>query len=596
MSRVWPFGNHAWLPPYTVELEYKTDILVSRNGKEQRRATRQTPRKTIRYAMSKVDDCWRELHAEMEDAQRTELVIPERPRLVKTATAMASGATTVTLPTLPTWIKVGAEVMLVEANRQNLKTITSVDITTKIVTFTTGVTGAWVAGSRLHPALRGYLNPQISGRIPLYRGIQELQLEFLINPGHEVEDVGVPGFRFEGKEFFTTRPDHWSAVELSHVQDGVSSVDFGFGRVKYFYPVKHNSWIWKAEWTGCKFDKTDELRKFFGRMKGQRGDFLMPSHQPDLVPLSGVTAGQKSLLVKGDFAQRNFKLIPGKLSLLTVQDDRIGSSLDGAETFIFCLGIAYKVIEAQVQHNGLELDLCATKYGTHVPEFYMQFSNCTSANVAAIRTGLVEAGSVSVNAELPAVASRATAWFGATATDTNIERRIFLLTGSAGSNEVSAAAIMADALDKNTGALSGPTAVDCHVMRCGTVSGQGGMGRLSNMGGVTYFPRGEFEGYFSSIDNFPITNKILDILGADHKFVAVKIKNVGWIIRRIATVAASGADTMIYFIDPWPATYPLSDIQMVSWVSNVRFASDILITDWNRQDIGTVTASIKKIG
>lgn len=298
VATIWPFGPNIRRSPYQVIREYRTDIIVSRAGKEQRRALRQTPRKRIEYLTAQTEGCLREFDRSMVTAQRTLLAIAERVRFVTLASGLAGGATSVIISPLPDWIEVGGKLMLYAPDRYGLRTVESVVGT--IVTFEEFDALAWPAGTRLHPWLEGYLDTTISAPVVAARGVVEASVVFHIEPGSETEEsAGAATTALNGREVFLTRPDKWEPIDLGRVQEGVGQVDYGFGRVKRFFPIEFATRMWDAQYTRCDSDHAESLRQFFTRMQGRRGEFYMPTWQEDLVPFAALTAAGTTITVEG---------------------------------------------------------------------------------------------------------------------------------------------------------------------------------------------------------------------------------------------------------------------------------------------------------
>lgn len=318
MPTVWPFLPDFRRASYDVTREYRTEILVSRNGKEQARALRQTPRKRIEYLTAQTGDCLRDFHRSMVNAQREQLAIPNRV-IYTTIVELPGGNTVLTIDPLPDWVVEGAVLMLVNGKRHSLRTVASVIGTS--VTFDESDVLTWPAGSRLHPAFVGYLSSNIPGPIISPRGLNEVSVSFEVDPGSdEPEDEGSAATTLGGREVFLQRPDRWIPVRFDHVQEGSGDVDYGHGRVVRYFPVEFSTIIWEAQYTGCDYDRCDELRQFFDRMDGRRGEFYMPTFLPDLVPTSGITAAGTTVSVSGLGLEDKFdgSTVFGALALKTV--------------------------------------------------------------------------------------------------------------------------------------------------------------------------------------------------------------------------------------------------------------------------------------
>lgn len=297
MATVWPYLPNIRLEPYVVAREFRTEIIVSRNGKEQRRALRQTPRKRVEYLTGVAGDCLRDFDRSMVSAQRELLAIPDRVRVVRLA-GLAGGATSVVVDPVPSWITAGAALLLVDGSRVAARTVAGVAGTT--VTFVESEVASWPAGTRLHPALHGHLEPSIKAPLISPRGVAEVSVVFEVDPGSDPADaISAAPVTFQSREVFLTRPNRWRRIEITRAQEGAATVDYGFGRARRFFPFDFATRMWEADYTGCDFQRSDAIRQFFDRMKGRRGEFYMPTWQPDFVPVSGISAAGSTLIVAG---------------------------------------------------------------------------------------------------------------------------------------------------------------------------------------------------------------------------------------------------------------------------------------------------------
>jgi hypothetical protein len=302
VATVWPFLPNIRREAFVVAREYRTDIIVSRSGKEQRRALRQTPRKRIEYLTGVGGDCLRDFDLSMKTAQREQLAIPDRVRFVRLASGLGGSVDSVVISPFPSWIVADAELLLVSGSRVAARTVESVVGTT--VTFVETEAASWPAGTRLHPSLHGFLNANITAPLVSPRGVVNVSVVFEVDPGEEPpEDIGTAPVTFASREAFLTRPNRWRQISLNRKQDAAADADYGFGRVRRFFPIEFATRLWEADYTGCDFDRAEAIRQFFDRMQGRRGEFYMPTWQRDLVPIVALTSAGTTITVEGTGAQ-----------------------------------------------------------------------------------------------------------------------------------------------------------------------------------------------------------------------------------------------------------------------------------------------------
>jgi hypothetical protein len=285
-----------WAGEYSVTREYRTEIINSRSGKQQRRALRDQPRKTVRYTSVVAGDCLREFRTAMASAQRAQALIPDRVTFATTG-GLGSGATSVVVDPVPEWIVEDAELVLVSAATQGRRTVASVAGTT--VNFDQSEAVVYPAGTRLCQGLVGWLAGEIQTENLSRRGVAVASIELLVDPITGVtEAVGTAGTTLGGREVFLVRPDSWEPISIAHVQP-FGEVDFGLNAVTRYWNQAFATQMWEGTYTACSTAKVTALRQFFDRMEGQRGEFYMPTHEPDLVLASGVTSAGTGMTVTG---------------------------------------------------------------------------------------------------------------------------------------------------------------------------------------------------------------------------------------------------------------------------------------------------------
>ena len=61
--------------------------------------------------------------------------------------------------------------------------------------------------------------------------------------------------------------------------------------------------MFEGSYTACDFDHAEAIRMFFDRMKGQRGEFYMPTWKHDLVPLTALTSAGTTVTVENNLEE-----------------------------------------------------------------------------------------------------------------------------------------------------------------------------------------------------------------------------------------------------------------------------------------------------
>ncbi len=182
---LWPFAPN-WRQPYRVTYEFKTDIFTSRSGREQRRAQRSTPRKALKFSITRARADLRTLNRFMVVGQGDEIVIPDLSRQTRSTAVMASGASVLPVEdTIAPWITVGATAVLYDQSGYSLRTIEDIDDLAGTVTFAEPSDKAWAVGTKLYPAVPGRLNDALDRKL-FTPQVVETEIGFAVTPAADI--------------------------------------------------------------------------------------------------------------------------------------------------------------------------------------------------------------------------------------------------------------------------------------------------------------------------------------------------------------------------------------------------------------------------
>lgn len=299
-SKVWPFPVN-WRNPFTVTLAYKTEVMTSRSGKEQRRALRANPRKTLEFLTTVTADRYRALKRMLSSWQNKTMIVPEVTRRTRTTSVLTIGATTVSVESVPAWLRVGSLVVLyrdygdgdLRVSLREVQAITGLDIT-----FASVSGEVWPTDTLIHPGVSGLMVEDVRVQVPV-NDTAEIQIRFEVMPGSELPEApGLPATTFNGREIFTLTPNWVDGLDLNFIYPR-EQVDFGHGRVSTFRPIDFGTQTRKANFVGRTSDDVEAIADFFQRAKGQRGEFYVPSGQPDLVLMETAAEASFEFRVRG---------------------------------------------------------------------------------------------------------------------------------------------------------------------------------------------------------------------------------------------------------------------------------------------------------
>lgn len=292
----WPLVPN-WSSALRETYEFRTEVLTSRSGAEQRLALRTTPRRSIAFAALADQARLRDLDSLMAATRGASIMMPEFVRGVRTTSALPALASAVTVSDVPAWLVPGRQVA-VSAHR-NLEPLTVEAVAGLTVTFETPAAAAWPQSALLSPLAPGWLAKGMQSRLKT-NAHALLPVDFVVEPGVEapLANPADAAFSFKGREVFMARPN-WATSPTVIYDNSAEEVDYGRGRVARFLPIDFATRTHQATYLRRSRADADYFVNFFLRAKGQRGEFYHPTWQDDLPPMTDLAGDAATLVVKG---------------------------------------------------------------------------------------------------------------------------------------------------------------------------------------------------------------------------------------------------------------------------------------------------------
>jgi hypothetical protein len=293
-----------WSDSYVVELSFKTDIKSSRSGREQRRATRDEPRKKLEFSVNATRTRFGSFNRLLERWMDRPIILPELPRRVRLEAPLLGGNVVAFLAeTAPDWIIDGGQVVLVYKGYYETRTVDA--IAGDEVTFVEFTDMDWPIGTTVHPALSGLLSESQSSQRHTNQAATA-NVEFDVIPGSEPErTIPAAAETFNGRETFMTK-FNWATLPSVAVVSERETIDYDVGPIEVFTPIAFRMRTVKAAFLGRTFAEAEAMQNFFERMKGRRGEFYMPTWEPDIQIFGTAASGTNTLMVEGTEFARDF--------------------------------------------------------------------------------------------------------------------------------------------------------------------------------------------------------------------------------------------------------------------------------------------------
>jgi hypothetical protein len=294
-TRLWTLPP-SWKDGIDVTHSFKTDLITSRSGKEQRRALRFTPRKQIEFSVVMDATDLRTLNRMMSKWYGYPLQLADPTRKLVVSAVALDGSMTVVGP-MPYWAVGGASVILDDGlGRLKQRYIDSVD--GLHITFDDTADSPWPEGTTIRPTVVGMFpsNITITNKT---NGAATANITLNVTPGSEEKVVSEPQREIHGgREVFPYRPN-WAEAVSSDWSRTFEQVDFGRGLISTYHPATFSTRAHKSIVLATSTDMVQEIENFFRRRVGRLGEFYLPTFENDLPLAANINAGSDTITVSG---------------------------------------------------------------------------------------------------------------------------------------------------------------------------------------------------------------------------------------------------------------------------------------------------------
>jgi len=284
-----------WEQGFSVQHSFATEIIVSRLKREQRIATRQLPRKTVEFDVKLSRGDLTDFRGLLYQNQQGRFWLPDWTRWVQITDAVLTGADTLQVSGTPAWMIPSQRLYLAHGAQAVLVGIDAIGLGEVLISGT--MAQDFPAGTRAYLVYDCTVDQKLSSRSQT-NTVGQVSMAFNVKPGSIEEDVGIPAVEFNGRELFLTKPN-WSSPPSVEIEGFMETVDFGIGVTDEFAPVAFNRRTVQSSFSFRDSASAEEFYRFFLRQKGQRGEFYMPTGEPDLSTSIGAAVGTSGLDVPG---------------------------------------------------------------------------------------------------------------------------------------------------------------------------------------------------------------------------------------------------------------------------------------------------------
>lgn len=294
-----------WSDAFTVTTSFKTEIISSENGTEQRRAKRGAPRRSFDFRLLAIGDVLTKFQFFMSSAQRDIVVMPEAVRYVRTTGPLVPGDNTIPVAEVPPWMTAGGFIALIVGPRVRVHQIAG--IVGNVLSLTEQIDQKWRAGIKVAAAWKGLLADSLSFDLATNQALQG-GVSFMALPGFDkfVQTEADITQTFDGREMFPFANNWISSPTVTYQQDR-KLVDYDKGVIEMFAPVPFGNRIYTNDVLCRTPDDTQRLTEFFGRMLGRQGEFFFrPLARAPMRMAADYVQDSTTMLLAGDEPRRVF--------------------------------------------------------------------------------------------------------------------------------------------------------------------------------------------------------------------------------------------------------------------------------------------------
>lgn len=304
-----------WQDGYQVSRSYRTDIFTSNSGEQQRRALRETPRKSIEFSVFKTREQLREFQTVMSVWHNRDFTAPELTRFQRLATGAMAGSYQLVLPVIPEWLVPGSIVILTERNEHEIHEVESV--LGQRVYLTAALQKSWSAGTKVCHGVTGHLQSDFNTdrhtsdvmtgvlALDVLPGSERYPTQFEVPPNElfpnltEYPDMAPVAYVpvnstklhfHDGEDIFVLR-NNWGENVDEGYEWPVNPVDYDRGVIQWDWDINFTTRSARMTVLCHTPERIAYMEQFFDRMRGAQGNFWMPTWENDL-PIAGNISGE----------------------------------------------------------------------------------------------------------------------------------------------------------------------------------------------------------------------------------------------------------------------------------------------------------------
>lgn len=295
-ARVFPFPPN-WASPVNESIEWKTEVLRSRDGTEQRRQLRVIPRRGFEYSMFVCAELAGMLEALLWGWQHRHFALPVWTERGNLGVDTPTGETELLLDTAALGFDRYAIIYL---NHKNFEVVEIDEAQSDRLVLVDPTTSDWAAGTRVYPLVLGHLGTSVQTSRLTSAVLQMGTISFQCVGDDTIPNLptGTPAAMYDGYEVITHKPN-WRENITNEFTRLFDVVDAGVGPVGYFTTETTSRIVRPFQWFLKNRTEITKFREIVGRLAGQAKTCWIPSWHDDFEVAASNAADQTRLTVRG---------------------------------------------------------------------------------------------------------------------------------------------------------------------------------------------------------------------------------------------------------------------------------------------------------
>ena len=299
MTTLFPWlADPDWSRGVTETLEWKTDVLQSPTGAEQRISRRLSPRRTFEFTAMLYDTARQRFEHMLWQGCAGTWAMPVYPDVFALPAAVSSGATALSIPTSGRDFSVGGTVLLktYESPDATSRMATVAAMTGDVLQLVSPLTDSWPAGSLVYPVRPAVLTepPSLSR---LTDTATSAQVRFRIAEHNTFSDAPVLT-QYRGHPVLETETD-WSESVSASYQPLIRELDNSSGIPYRLDTAGRPFWRQTHNWFTVNRQAQTSLRQLLWYLRGRQRPIWVPSQMLDFSPTSAISGHSVDVIEAG---------------------------------------------------------------------------------------------------------------------------------------------------------------------------------------------------------------------------------------------------------------------------------------------------------